>query len=982
MGQGRISPGLVGLAVALLLAAGASAYLLSVKKQVERTTTPVPVAAPDFFPPDTLLLVAVHRVDEDWASVDACWKRVEPTASWTLLHDWFEEARGTGDLPAEAIRLADEFDRAMAETEARFGSRPTTRDFFETYGRYAAFGFVPAAGGGAPRLLGVVKLPGEGAASLLQNRLGGVKDVRRHDPPDLHGYPVFVEERGKGLRILYGVGGGYLFLADDAAPLDAALGRLAARAAGGTAAAAPAPSLSDDPVFRRGAPGTWEDLRFALFVRKDQQFARLDPSLAAVDGFLRHAFVLAPADPAICLSASGAPGGAYTLHASFSAGSRAGRPWEALLPAGLCQASLSRAETSERRRAAFQGSLDRLRGKALWKEIDALSRDTPRLQRILGEALGEEQVPPADLLARLPKDVELLGALSNAFLEAVYFAPQTEIAFGQKVYRGEGTTVQTVVAGDADAPTLFFAASTLDNLAEISEGWVVREQAPGMILWRLDAEKVRAWIEGDAPPETRRMIEGLLAGYLPSVVAANGCLYLVLGEDMRREVVDIATGKPVPTLADDPVFREAVAAVDPGYGTLTFQRPAESMRAGLEGIRGTIGETMDSSHAEPDARELVQAGLATLDEALRWGEGMKAVVTVSYADAARPSVQVALLDLEKEKAAPAMTLEASALRAPGLLPGGTFFLAEGRVQIRPAFERMRDAFLGALPGGRERWERLRKDFPGDAAKMEESLDSLVVDVKGETGLAVAVPSTPARDPGALGMQDLLDRIPGIVLFAEYADPARAFESAASALESLDRALRDETPFETKRRAFDRGRGPRPVGTRVERIALGEGNPAVVFRVFWPEGPRRGLVTLSLGVVRRGGMLLFSSSGPVLEAVGAAAEGGPGTFAARMKDALPEDFLPAKVAGVWVLREDGFAECLGLYFDALVPIGARLSLMGAGPEPAEDRVQAHLDGWRKGLDLVADALKTSSWSAGGTVREGDRLRTVTRRGAGK
>ena len=987
--------GRIALVVAILVAAAGAFYLLRVKREVARTITPIPVAAPDFYPADTLLFVAMHGVDKDWESLDAWRRRIEPTATWHAAKRAFDAASESGDLDPKAVDALAEFERAMDAAEKRLGSRPTTKEFFDTYGRYTAFGLVPApaapaaAPGGAatppaatpPKILGVVRLPEGGVDALLEKRLGGVAEVKRHDPPSLHGYPVFAEEPGEGRRLFYGLGGGYLFLTDDAVVLDGALGRLDASAKGETAAA---PSLATDAVFRRGVPESWNDLRLALFVRKGQQFERFDPALKTVDSVLAHAFRLAPAEPAVCVSAVGAPGTNYAIRASFGAQSRGGKPWEELLPSDACDVYVGRGVTSEAKRKAFGAAYERVRGKELWKEIDALGKDAPRLKLLLRETLGPEMVPSDETLARLPHDVALFGAIGGGILEAAWFAPEAEYAVCQKIYRGSSTTIQAAFGADTDAFGLLVAAMAAETAVEHSGGWVLHDEAPGVHSWRVDVNKAVEAAGALFPPDTSSMLEEFWTPYAPSIVTGKGCIFIVLGEDMRKELVAILSGGGAGTLAADPLWREAVAAVDAGASTLHFSRPVETGRALVESYRGAIDTFMGAAELEPGpesdhVKAVAEALLGTVDDAISWS-GVRATISAGYTDDARPGLDLVLMDPVREKAGPPVTVEEAPARAPGVLPASTFLYGSGRFQARPYLEKVSEAFLKRYPGGREKWKEFRGEAGIEEKDLEGVIDALIVDLKGESGVALAVPTVPEPGESPLGTQELIDRVPAPVLWAEHADPERAFNAASELFEKAAKTFTSGPPgFAERKRLFDRGRGSRPLEVRLEPADCAGGGAAAALRFTFPEGPRGRNLVVTAGLVRRGTLLFFTPSGPVFDHLRTAADGGPGTLAERLKAVLPAGTLPERSTGVTIVRVDGVAECLALYFDVLALQGPGLTLMGYGEEPPPpERVQAHVEGWRKALDLLEDALKTSCWDVGATVREGDKYRTVHKR----
>src|SRR6185503_1225937 len=86
-------------------------------------------------------------------------------------------------------------------------------------------------------------------------------------------------------------------------------------------------TLGTDAVFERVKPQT--DASFVFYVKRDQKFGEWQPPLAAVDEYIRNAFVLAPKDPAVAF----AVGESGVTRCSFRGETR--RPWTQLVPAGV-----------------------------------------------------------------------------------------------------------------------------------------------------------------------------------------------------------------------------------------------------------------------------------------------------------------------------------------------------------------------------------------------------------------------------------------------------------------------------------------------------------------------------------------------------------------------------------------------------------------------------------------------------------------------
>lgn len=971
----RASYGLLALFAAVAVALGAGLYLWSLQKRVERATTPVAVAAPDLFPPETLLFLAAHRMDESWDAVESWWKRFEPTAAWHALRTSFEEARARGDLPPPVREAHASLVKALDDAEARFGHRPNTRDFFQTYGKYTAFALLPGAEGGKPRMLLVVRLPGEGAEALLRERLGAHREVVPGTPPEVRGFPVY-EEKGSPLgRLLYGIGGGFLFVADDPAALDGALLRLEAKRSPGKGA--PPPTLAADPVFRRGVPDPWDDVGLALHVRKEQQFALWNGDLRLLDEYVRHAFVLAPADPAIALSAvriQGSPD--FAVRASFSTEAPRGGKWAERIPAGVCTALMVDPPSAPPSRERALAGLEAFRAKAIWKEIDALAKDTPRLRRILEDALGQGAVSPEaeEILRRIPADVAFLGDLFTAAAERGALASAASFAAGQMVVGPEART-DSFVAAPVDPLTLFFLSAGLDLLAEKSDGLLGRSEGPGWMAWRFDMKAGLARLEEAAGPEAG-MVGAVYGGMAPAVLVSRGVACLTLGEGVFEEFRRLAEGGGT-ALAADPLYREALAALPPGARTVTYERPSDSMRGQIAGVRTPLEAVMEMGELPEEAGDVMGALFGAFDEVVLWERRVRASIAATYDDPARPGESVRLMDPAAEKAAPRLGLDPASLEAPGHLPGGTFLLAETRVELRPSVEAFAKAFLERLPGGRDRWEELRAELPVDETDLEEPLDALLVDIRGEAGVAMVVPPASPPGPNPPSTQELLDRIPGLVLFAAYADAELAYDEAAYLLSLLEEALGDPVPYEARKRRYDAGRGPAPLG--VEYV---EEEDVVLLSFRWPEGRRGGDLSMGVGVVRKGDLLFLTTSVPVLMAIASAEKGGPETLAARMQGALAPEALPPRVSGLAVVREDGFADVLRLYFRPMVPVLASLTLQGHRGRPPEDRLAAHTEGWTRAADLLDDLLRSGHWTVEATVREGDLLRSVLRRVPGK
>ncbi len=975
----------LGLALVVLAAAAggvAVALLRSAQEAVDRVVVPVDVAAPDLYPPDTLLFAAVHGIDEAHAAAERAWRRFEGTA----MHSLAERAWRERVLPESAPLRAsvDEFQRSMDAAERRLGYRPTGADFFRVYGRHTAFGLVPSGTEGArPSMLAVVRLPDEGAQALLEQTLGGGAGgaVVRHAPPDLRGYPVFTEQPGFLDRLYYGIGGGFLFVSDALPALDAALARLDFRRHPPAEGAAPGtdpaePSLSGDPGFRAVAGSAWDRVVLALHVRRDQQFARWHPSLSLVDDALRGAFVLSPKDPSITIAALRPSSGAdLELRSSFPVASPETAAWGRVLPAGLSQATLIRTVTAEEQRRAWGPAVERFRGKAIWREIDTLFRDTARLEGILGDALPPQRVPSRDTLTRLPRDLDLLAELFGSQIDAAVLGRMSASAFFAKVYGGTTAREQWAVAAGIDPLTLFFIAGAAEAAADRTDGAIVRDHAAGALCWRLDVGRALA-----AAGLPRRTADELLAAWgdiAPGMIAAGGRLYLCLGAEIQGELRSLASGGNAPPLDTDPLYTEAVAAVEPGAWRVAYVRPAEVARGYAGALRGFAESVASTSGLDEEGRDLMHALLAVVDRAVVWSQPVRAEVSWSLLDEARPAAAVTLLDPARREALGVGTERNARVEGLAALPPGTAFVSATRVPLRTVLEDLHDAFVAALPGGRERMDSLlddvRAEEPGPLAL--RFVSAAIGSVDGECGVAgTAPPSLPVPQDGRLDLQGMLDRIPGATFWATYADAGEAFEAASAVLKWVAGQI-EEVPFPRRHRDYARGLREYPVGAEFRR-SMEKEFPQATLTLLLPEGRRGPIRTLALGVVRRGATVHYVFGEHLLRQV---AGEGTGGLLDRWAREIPAGAIPAEVATLTAVRGSGIADCIHAYLEPLAPAGLALSL-GAFREapPPEAVVEAHVAGWRRVEALLDDLLRDSAWTVSWTVADGDRLRAETRR----
>ncbi|MCI0341030.1 MAG: hypothetical protein L0216_07725 [Planctomycetales bacterium] len=988
--------GAVGLVVALGVAGGAAFYLHRTGAAVQRAVDPVGVAAPDLYPADTLAFLAVHGLDRSYASAEAWWRKFEGTAAFLALRRAWEGDRK--QVPPVVSENLAAIEKEMARAEARFGSRPTTRDFFETYGRYTAVGLVPPEPGGSrPRLLAVVRLPGEGAATALRSHLEKAPEVRRGETAAGHAYPVFTEERADLGPVHYGVGGGFLFLSDAAGPLDAALDRLAV-AADPKGPGRPAGALSEDPILKRVTPARWEDLRVAVYLKRAIKLSSWSPGLEALDRVVEEAFVLAPQDPAVAFAVNGSGDGAGRLRSSFAIG--VPKPWTEALPAGLAQFQLQVPLPETTIRKALEPGLSRFLGKALWKEAEALLADPARVKRLLREAIPAEAGLDDELVARVPNDLRLLGELARGAAESVLYAPASGFAMAVKAYPApDGSrSGETVYALDAGPDVVFVVATLLEGLRaqladrslpraapgggalEDSNSWIVRESRPGALLWRANMERMREELGEKGKPGGPDTPMGFLREYIPGVLLAGGRLYFCLGPGILEEIARLhdpslaGPGAPAP-LSSDPVFAEALKAVPEGFQTLDYTRPAEWLEAISAGYRSVLESAAGSfGSRNPQEAETLRAVLGTADEVLRWVGRTRCEVSATYVEPERPSIRVSLLDPAAAGRGPELELAAAPSKAPGLLPAETWGLTLVRLDLGAAVAAVREAFLKRWPGGEAGWKKEGVRLDADPALVDAVVERLLKNQRGELGIAVALPKVPPESRELRGPQDAIVRAPGIVLFAEFRDADAAFAAVRLLLERLQADL-NPRPFEERHRVFLRsgGRGEPPAGSMLTVGTVGP-HPALALDLYLPVGGTEYAVP-SLCVLERDGLLFLTNSVGTFQAIAAAQPGAEGTLAARLAAELPAGSLPGATSRLTLLRTDGFLAEARLYLEALVPMALGFSLGGYSERPPEERIQAHERGWTRFLDLLLDACSTSSWGVGASVQEGDRVRST-------
>src|SRR5262245_36258840 len=300
---GRLA--LIGLGVAGVVALAATLYLRETHQAVQRIVQPVNLSAPDLFPATTLVYTEMTGWDKSYARAEAWWKRFEETAIYHALRkSWDRDKLG---LPPEAVEALEFADRELARAEEKYGYRPTTRQFWEAFGRHIAIGVLPAPAGERPRLLLATRLPDAGPAAL-QAQLAKAGGVKPCDPPMHHGFPMFQEPvaSGHGITAYYGVGRGYFFVSESLPELKNALERLALSTAKGEK---PSGTLAGDAALSRVRPAPGKAESAVLYLRRDLKLAGWQPDLAVVDEFIKNAFVLAPKDEAVAFSLPDGPDG-------------------------------------------------------------------------------------------------------------------------------------------------------------------------------------------------------------------------------------------------------------------------------------------------------------------------------------------------------------------------------------------------------------------------------------------------------------------------------------------------------------------------------------------------------------------------------------------------------------------------------------------------------------------------------------------------
>jgi hypothetical protein len=954
----------IGALAALVVGSAAAWRLHRAGAQAARAVTPVAVPLHALFAPDTHAVVTVRGLDAAYGELRAWWDQCDDTATWWHLRRLWDEERAA--LPAPLIEALASLDRDLGEAERRLGHRPTTAEFFEAYGRESAFALLPAAAG-RPRLVACTRLPDQARADALTGTLAAVPELRRL-PDALHGYPCFEELMEGAARRLFAVGGGFLFVSDDAAALAASLERLAAWAEPGTGPLPP--SLHGDAVLARVAPDGAAAL--TCWVRRAQGFAGFDPDLAVADQLVDRAFVLAPGDPAVAVALVRPAPGRWALRASFLHAPT--RPFTALLPAGLAELQHVTPQPGSVA-AGAAAELERLRRKPLWGELEALLRDGPRLTQLCEEALPPEWRPRAELVQRIPADARLLGRLAEGLFADAATGGGGELAIATKHFRAPDASEQAFGV-TLSAELAFLAAGGLDLLAERYPDWVTaRHPAPGggaaaprgYLAWRTGLRRLLA----DAQREARSPVD-LYAGVDPVIFLVGRQLLVCSGSRLADEVRALLDGTAGTTpLAQDPEFQAVTADLPPGAVSLTYTRPAEYLAGGWRQVQGMV-EAMTGPDTSEDARALLEAVRATVDAGFGWAAARRATATATYAGGDEPVVTRTRLDPDVAARAPAVEGPAAPVEALGWLPAGTWWLHAAQVRPRAAWDELRRVFLAALPGGEARFEQLRRRAglagePIDAV-VDACLEGLLRNLDGALGVAVAMPPPLPEEAQPGDPNAWVAAAPAVVCFAQFADVEAAWGALRSLLAELDRTVNDE-PFDARVQRAQAHGLPLPFGLRTVEGAV-EGVPVLALDLLIPLGGNAPYLVPSVCCLRRGSVVAITNSVGTWRQMLAQAEGGEGSLAARLRADLPPEALPAAERTLTLLRPDGAVDHAEQVLHQLAPHLAPLTLGGYRRRPPQPRIDAHLAGWRRAIALCCDLFRDPAWHVACDVRQGD------------
>lgn len=957
---------LIGVVVAGGIALAAGLYLRKSHEAVQRVVKPVELSAPDLFPAHTLLYTEMSGWDRSFARAEAWWKRFEPTATWAALQSgWKKNKLG---LPEEAVKTFEKIEKELDRVEEKFGYRPTTRQFFETYGKHIAIGVLPAEKGKHPRLLLATRLPDDAPKALqgYLSKAGGVKPV---DPPLHKGFPVYHEPQAAGGEdtVYYGVGRGYLFVSDSLPELKASLERLAL-ATDGKDPKKPEGTLAGDPVLTRVRPPKGKTESGVIYLRRDTKLADWKEELAPVDEFIRNAFVLAPKDEAVAFSMPDGPDG--EIRSSFQAG--APKPWMKSLPPGLVYLEASVPKPPGETRRAREAEADAFFSKPLWKEIDAFLSDPKKVKGFLEEAVPADHRPDAEIVSRVQHDARLAGAWMKEWLLTAVNVPDPQYAAAWKVFpgaEGPGST-QFAFGIDIDPMTIFLIAGGLDFARSRWSEWVVRDERPGVLTWSLDMKRALQELRGSAPPETVEMIETFYANLGPAVIVAGSRVVLVFGPEFANEIAAIHSGGGA-SFDDDPLFKEARGQLKPGFSHVSWDRPWERIRAGYGDMLTWVEKMLERAGHDEDRLDIVHAGLKSIHKAIDWAKPTRAILTTSYADPARPSETVELVDAEAEKKVPVLVPADAPVKSTELLPADTWLYRMQRLELKPSYDALRAAFVEALPGGEARLKEMApKDNEKVTALLDAVIEGLVRNVKGEVGFAFTTPHPKMEEQPGPTPQALVARMPAVVVFAQVEKPLEAFRAMQTVLETIHNGI---NPSPWRERLERRGEwDPLPFGSELNVGMIGEYRGAVL-DLFVPAGDEYAV--LSFCAVERAGFLFLTNSGEVLKRFGTAKEKDADSLSVRLAKAIPAGATPDKVSALGLFHGDTLVAQIRLYLEMLTRVGPGLTLGGYEEGPPAERYQAHVEGWTRWMDLVLDLFKTKSWTVGTTVRTGNIIRST-------
>jgi hypothetical protein len=459
-------------------------------------------------------------------------------------------------------------------------------------------------------------------------------------------------------------------------------------------------------------------------------------------------------------------------------------------------------------------------------------------------------------------------------------------------------------------------------------------------------------------------------GLGPSLIVAGTSVVLVLGPELSKEIAALMLGG-AGSFESDPLYVEARGLVRPGYSFISWDRPGERIEAGygemLEGVEMLLGQ---AGHDEEQA-EVIHAGVVTLKKIIGWGKPSRAVLAASYPDAARPSETVELVDAAEEKKVPVLVPADAATRVTGFLPADTWLCLIQRLELKPSYDAMKKTFLDALPGGEERMKQLTLTQDEEIAGFLDALiEGFIRNLKGEAGLAIATPR-PKDAGGPPGTEAIIARLPAFVAFAEFERPVDAFRAARKFLEKIHQAV-TPVPFEQmleNRRAWE----PLPLHTELKVGMMGESR-AITLDIMIPAGEE--YINVPFCVVERSGFLFFTNSAELLNRFGTVAEKSEDSLAARLAKSLPAGTAPEKVSSLSIFNGDTLIRQVHLYLDLVTPAMVQLTLRGYEVRPPPERMQAHLDGWKRWLDMALDLFRTKSWRVGSTSRTGNTVKSVT------